>query len=210
MSEKNRAVIFDRVSSEDQRDGFSLDAQRTLSEKYAKERHLKIVRSWSVDESASKEDDRKHFFDMVDFIKNNSIQDVVFDKVDRACRGLKSAVTIEELIEYHGVKFHFTREHLVIDKGSPPQEKLRFYLGTILAKYYIDNLKTEINKGLDARRSAGLWNGQAPFGYKNIRTGHNNKAVVVKDDLEAPVVQEVFQLYSGSSWNLGEKTIAFS
>lgn len=200
MSGMNTAVIFDRVSSEDQRDGFSLEAQRTLSEKYAKEHHLKVVRSWSVDESASKEDDRKHFFAMVEFIKTNKIQDVVFDKVDRACRGLKSAVTIEELIEHNGVKFHFTREHLIIDKNSPPQEKLRFYLGTILGKYYIDNLKTEINKGLDARRQAGLWNGLAPFGYKNIRTGPQNKATVVKDEDEAPVVKEVFQLYSTGNY----------
>ena len=78
---KNYAVIFDRVSSRDQRDGFSLDAQRTLSEKYAAENELKVVRHWSVDESASKEDDRKHFFEMIEYIKKHHVPyNVLHDK----------------------------------------------------------------------------------------------------------------------------------
>jgi len=194
-------VRFDRVSSVDQRDGFSLASQQTLGEKYAKENNLRVMKSWSVDESASKEDERKHFFEMVEFVKNNKIKDVVFDKVDRACRGLKSAVVIEELIDRFGVKFHFTREHLIIDRDSPPQEKLRFYLGTILGKYYIDNLKTEINKGLVARRDAGLWNSKAPFGYKNVRLGSSNKAEVIPDPEISPIVKEIFELYATGNYS---------
>lgn len=80
MQTKNYAVVFDRVSSRDQRDGFSLDAQKTLGEKYAAEKKLRIVKHWSVDESASKEDDRKHFFQMIEYIKANGIKDIIFDK----------------------------------------------------------------------------------------------------------------------------------
>jgi site-specific DNA recombinase len=197
MSEKRTAVKFDRVSSEDQRDGFSLEAQGTLGDKYAIEKNLNVVRSWSVDESASKENNRKHFFELVDFIKQNGIKDVIFDKVDRALRGLKSAVIIEELVETYGVRLHFTREHLILDKDSPPQEKFRFYLSTVMAKYYIDNLKSEINKGMEARREAGMWNHKAPFGYKNIR---NPKAMTVPDETQAPLVKEIFDLYSTGSY----------
>src|SRR5690606_30319690 len=162
-------------------------AQDTLGNKYARENNLKIVKSWSVDESASKEADRKHFFAMIEYIREHGVRHVIFDKVDRACRGLKSAVQIEELINEIGVKFHFTREHLVIDELSPPQEKLRFYLGIILGKYYIDNLKTEINKGLQARQDAGLWNNKAPFGYRNTRVGKSQKAIIVIDEADAEI-----------------------
>lgn len=206
MSKEIRAVKFDRVSSKDQRDGYSLEAQNELGGKYAKERGLKIVRAWSVHESASKEDDRKHFFEMIEFVKTNNIKDVIFDKVDRACRGLKSAVKIDELIDDHGVRFHFTREHLIIDKESPSQEKLRFYLGIILGKYYIDNLKIEINKGLSQREKNGLWNGKAPFGYKNVRTGPRKVAMVVPDKNLTSMIEEVFELYS--SGNYGYEALA--
>src|SRR5437016_398110 len=95
MQNARPSVRFDRVSSEEQRDGFSLDAQESMGQKYAKERGLKYVKIWSVDESASKEDERKHFFAMIDFVKGKDVKDVVFDKIDRACRGFKSAVMIE-------------------------------------------------------------------------------------------------------------------
>jgi len=188
-------------STEDQVDGFSLDAQRALGEKYAKEKGLRIVKAWAVDESASKEEDRKHFFEMIELVKERGIKHVIFDKVDRACRGLKSAVQIEELIDKHGVKFHFTREHLIIDSGSPPQEKLRFYLGMILGKYYIDNLKTEVHKGLEARLQAGLWNGLAPIGYRNVKVGKEQRAVVVPDPETAPVIREIFLLYATGNYS---------
>jgi len=195
------AVKFDRVSSKDQRDGFSLAAQKTAGDKYAKDNNLKIVKEWSVDESASKEDDRKYFFALIDYTKNHNIRDVIFDKVDRACRGFKSAVVIEDLVGNYDVRFHFTRDHLVIDKNSPPHEKLRFYLGTILGKYYIDNLKTEIRKGLDARLEAGYWNKKAPFGYQNIRVGPRKTATVIIDERTGPFIKEMFELYATGNYS---------
>ncbi len=198
----SRAVRFDRVSSMDQRDGYSLDAQRDNGTLYANKSGLKVVKAWSVDESASKEEDRVEFFDMVQFVKREGVEAVIFDKVDRACRGLKSAVLIEELMDNYNVKFHFTRENLVIDKNSPPQEKLRFNLGIILAKYYIDNLKTEINKGNEAKRKAGVWNGKAPFGYKNATI--NGRKAIVKDIKEFAAGKEAFELYASGNYGLEE------
>jgi DNA invertase Pin-like site-specific DNA recombinase len=206
MSGKEPAVRFDRVSSNDQRDGYSLVAQEDNGVKYAKRNKLNVVKVWSVSESASKEEDRTEFFDMIEFVKTNRIRAVIFDKVDRACRGLKSAVLIEELMDHHGVKFHFTREHLIIDRDSPPQEKLRFYLGIILAKYYIDNLKTEIRKGINTKHNNGIWNGKAPFGYINTRDSSSKKAIVSVDEKAAPIVQEIFELYRTGNYTLNALT----
>ena len=139
---------------------------------------------------------------MVEFVKEHSITDVVFDKVDRACRGLKSAQVIEDLVEKRGVKFHFTREHLVIDAQSPSSEKLRFYLNVILAKYYIDNLKAEVKKGMLERQSLGYWNHKAPIGYKNVRSAKHSKATVEIDDSVAPFAREMFELYATGNYTL--------
>lgn len=199
------SVSFLRVSSADQRDGFSLDAQRTLAEKYIDEKGLSLLKNWAVDESAANHADRKHFFEMLEFVKANNVKNVIFDKIDRAVRNLESAVEIEKLIK-DGVKFHFVREHLIIDENSPSHEKMRFYLGLILATYYVDNLRAEIKKGLDARTAAGLWNHIAPFGYKNIREGKANRAIVVFDEVEAPIAKEVFELYSTGNYTLESLT----
>jgi len=198
MSTKESAVVFARVSSEDQRDGFSLDAQEELANKYAREKQFKIVKSWKHQESASKEDQREIFDEMLEFVRSNNIQNVIFDKVDRAVRGIKSASKIEELIESGSVKFHFTRENLVIDVNSAPQEKFRFYLGTVMAKYYIDNLKSEINKGLNQRTKSGYWNAVAPFGYTNTRD--NGRASVEIDSVESKLVVDVFDFYATGNY----------
>ena len=198
MQSANNAVNFARVSSEDQRDGFSLDAQTDLAAKYAKQNNLSIIKIWKDQESASKEDHRKIFDEMIEYVKTNEIRNVIFDKVDRAVRGIKSASKMEELVDHHNVKFHFTRENLVIDKFSPPQEKFRFYLGTVMAKYYIDNLKTEINKGLNQRTEKGYWNGLAPFGYTNSRI--YGRATIEIDPIESKLVFDVFEFYSTGNY----------
>ena len=203
---KKTAVAFYRVSSDDQkRDGFSLEAQEKLSERYAKDRNLLIVKPWAVAESASKENDRGSFFEMIDYVKTNKIGDVIFDKVDRACRGLKSAQVLEELVEKSSVRFHFTRENLILDENSPSSDKLRFYLHVILAKYYIDNLKSEIKKGMDERQELGFWNYKAPLGYKNVRPegetkADRGKATVEIDPQSAPFVKEAFELYASGNY----------
>ena len=208
MSKQKPAIAFDRVSSDEQkRDGFSLEAQEKLSQRYAKDNHLLIIKRWSVSESASKENERSHFFEMIKYVKENKVYNVIFDKVDRACRGLKSAQMIEELVEKFGVCFHFTRENLVIDVNSASSDKLRFYLHVILAKYYIDNLRTEIKKGMDERLSLGFWNHKAPLGYKNVRPdgetkNDRGKATIEIESQNAPYVKEAFELYSTGNYGV--------
>ena len=102
-----QAIQFSRVSGDGQEDGFSLEAQEALGKEYAKKSRLRIVKSWSEVESAYKERDRKRFFEMIEYVKKNKIKNVIFDKVDRAVRGFRSATVVEDLVEFYGVRFHF-------------------------------------------------------------------------------------------------------
>lgn len=162
---KETAIQFNRISSDSQDDGFSLEAQDKLGREYAKKHNLRIVKAWSEVESAYKEQDRKRFFQMVEYVKKEGVKHVIFDKVDRAVRGFRSAVVVEDLVEEYGVRFHFTRENLVIDSTSSPQDKFRFYLFAIMGKYYVDNLKQEQKKGVNQRLENGHWSWKCPIGY---------------------------------------------
>ena len=195
----NLAVDFWRVSSTDQRDGYSLEAQESKAVEYKKAAGLKSVKSWAVSESASKEFDRRKFFEMISFVMENGIKNVVFDRIDRACRGLRAAVLIEDLIEA-GVRFHFVRDNLVVDKHSSPSEKLRFYLGVVLAKWYIDNLKTEVKKGMNTRQAEGYFNSKAPVGYVNVRPKFGKANLEIHAGV-GEFIAECFELYKTGNYS---------
>ena len=196
----NLAVDFWRVSSTDQRDGYSLAAQERKAVEYKRAARLKSVQSWAVSESAAREFDRKKFFMMLSYVIARGIKNIVFDKIDRACRGLRAAVLIEDLIE-SGVRFHFVRDNLVVDKHSSPSEKLRFYLGVVLAKWYIDNLRTEIKKGLNTRLAEGYFNARAPVGYINVRPKFGKANLAVQARVGA-FISECFKLYQTGNYSI--------
>ena len=156
-----------------------------------------------MDESASKEDDRKNFFAMLDYVCEEGIQDVVFDKVDRAVRGFKSAVKIQEMMN-KGIRFHFTRDNLILDEGSSPHELLQFDIQLVFARQYAINLKSEINKGMTQRRAEGWFCGKAPVGYLNIKDPKTKKSIIIVDEQSKDAVEYIFSRYATGNYGLNE------
>ncbi|MCT4641809.1 MAG: hypothetical protein N4A33_05875 [Bacteriovoracaceae bacterium] len=62
-------------------------------------------------------------------VKEHVIKNIVFDKIDRTCRGHKSAYLLEELMNEFDIKLHFTRNNLLVDKKSPMSIKDRLGIG---------------------------------------------------------------------------------
>jgi site-specific DNA recombinase len=68
-----KAVIFARVSTKDQEDGHSLDAQIQSCFKYAIKKELKVVEQFKLVESSTASG-RPEFSKMVDFVKKQGGQ----------------------------------------------------------------------------------------------------------------------------------------
>jgi len=90
----NKALLYIRVSSKEQEDGYSLDAQEKLGFEYAIRSGLEIVKIWKVSESAWKQD-RKFFHEMLDYAKKQSVKNIIFDITDRMTRNLHDLVKID-------------------------------------------------------------------------------------------------------------------
>ena len=109
----NKAVIYARVSSTEQREsGYSLPAQVKLFREYAQSNNLIIIKEYEESESA-KNSKRKLFHDMLKFVKQNQIHSVVFEKVDRMTRNFNDLLAIYELMEKQDVKIHLVKNGLV-------------------------------------------------------------------------------------------------
>lgn len=93
-----KVVLYARVSSREQeREGFSIDAQIKRIREYAERKDMEIVQEFVEVESA-KQAGRTQFNDMLRFIRKHSdVQGLICHKVDRLCRNFKDYVTIDDL-----------------------------------------------------------------------------------------------------------------
>ncbi|MDX1964617.1 MAG: recombinase family protein [Pirellulales bacterium] len=162
-------VIWARVSSREQREGYSIDAQLRLSRLRAQEQGWQVVREFVVAESAKRGAERLAFQEMFAWVKAHAkrekIQAILSHKLDRVCRNMRDAVRLQELEDTCGVRLAFVENQF----GPGAAGALSFNVMAAVAQYYSDNLRTEVLKGMDEKVRQGWPTGLAPFGYCNTR-----------------------------------------
>ena len=84
MSTTNKAVILARVSSKAQEDeGYSLDSQMKLLTSYCEEKRLVVVRTFKLAETASKDQCRKVFNELLRYLHDEQVYHLAVEKTDR-------------------------------------------------------------------------------------------------------------------------------
>ncbi len=194
-----KAVIYARVSSREQeREGYSIPAQRKLLNNYAQVRGFDIAREF-VDVESAKNPGRKRFGEMVRLLQTDSHCYVVLvEKTDRLYRNRTDAIAFEELIEKRNVEIHLVKEGRVVGKDSRSQDKFMHDIHVAVAKHYSENLKEEVKKGMREKAEQGIYPGHAPFGYRNDKT---TRSIVIDPD-RAPVLRRIFELYGSGQYSL--------
>ncbi len=195
-----RAVVYARVSSKEQeREGFSIDAQTKLLREYAGVEDIAIVADF-VDVETAKESGRTRFGEMVAFLKRRpSVRTILVEKTDRLYRNLKDWVTIDEL----DLDIHFVKEGVVLSRDSRSSEKFMHGIKVLMAKNYIDNLSEETRKGMLEKAEQGIWPTMAPLGYRNVM-GPNGKKIIELDPDTAPAIIKLFEWYATGLYSLKE------
>ena len=144
-----KTILFARVSSREQEaSGYSLPSQEKLLESYARNKDLKIVKKFTISESASGQNNRTIFNSMLEYAKKNKVQIIICEKVDRLTRNIKDAVCVNEWINGDPERqVHFVKEGCVLNKDSRSNEKFIWNIKVSVAQFYIDNLSEEVKKG---------------------------------------------------------------
>ena len=93
------AIILARISSKEQREGHSLDAQVRNLKLYSERKNLNIIREFVLIESSTKKQ-RPEFDEMIIFIKQqkNKVA-LIVDTVDRLQRSFKETPILNDLME---------------------------------------------------------------------------------------------------------------
>jgi site-specific DNA recombinase len=197
-----RAVAYARVSSKEQeREGFSIAAQRKIIGEYAAQNGFKIDAEFTDVETA-KQAGRANFEEMIKLLRRSpSVRVVLVEKTDRLYRNFRDYVILEDL----DIEIHLVKEGEILSRDARSSTKFMHGIKVLMAKNYIDNLSEEARKGMQEKAEQGIWPTVAPIGYRNV-LGPDGKRIIEVDDKAAPVVAHMFGWYASGTLSVKDLT----
>jgi site-specific DNA recombinase len=189
-------VVWARVSSREQREGYSIDAQLRVNRERAQSNGWQVVREFVVAESAKRGAERSVFNEMFAWVKANAkrerITAILSHKLDRVCRNMRDAVRLQELEDLCGVQLAFVDNQF----GPGAAGALSFNVMAAVAPYYSDNLRSEVLKGMDEKVRQGWPTGLAPYGYMNV---DDRDEPIQPHPVKSATLHRIFELYASGS-----------
>lgn len=192
-----RAALYARVSSEEQLEGYSIDAQRRNYHTLVQGRGWESVAEYIEEGRSARHENingRPRFKEAIEDGLRGKYDVLVVDKLDRFARRLMVTLEFFSKLSTAGRSFVSIREQ--IDFTTPFGKVALAVLGA-LAEWYSDNLSEETRKGKQERKAQGLYNGSLPFGAMKGEDG-----VPLPDTREVRVqgedgTERVIQNYNG-------------
>lgn len=196
-----KAIILARVSSKEQEDGYSIEAQKYRLQEYCMRKGLEILQIFELVESSTI-GPRQKFMEAIKFAKSQKETiAVVADKVDRLQRSFKESALLNELINDEKIELHFHVENCVIHRNSTSSEKLMWNMNVVMAQSYVDSLRDNVNRSIAQKLREGEWVSTAPIGYLHIKGG-KRKGKIVVDQERAPLIRKLFEEYATGTYTI--------
>lgn len=176
-----RAAAYCRVSTKEQSDGVSIEAQRAACERYARQRGWKLVGVYQ-DVETGRNDDRVQFVSLCRQLPDLDV--VVSWKVDRVSR--RALTCLEFLEECEGLGTHWAT---VTDGFDVTTAIGRAALGIAasFAQLESEQIGERVSAAIQHSFAAGGWPRKAPYGYER-----RNGSVEVHEE-EAEIVRRIFR-----------------
>ena len=195
---KSPCIIVNRVSSAEQKDGYSLDAQSRMGRQYATDNKLEIIHEFTFQESASKMSEQRQFDEVLTFIKAYCIKqkqtlNIIVEKKDRWGRLHSRKEFIQKLVLDGQVIVHYYRERQVFDKKCSPEDIFMDDVVTSMNKYVAMNIGREAKKGMLEKARQGWLPHKPPPGYVN-NPDRNSLIAIVPNENERQWIQRMFEL----------------
>ncbi|MBT9161437.1 MAG: hypothetical protein DDT27_01549 [Dehalococcoidia bacterium] len=186
-----RAALYVRVSTEEQVEGYSLDAQLRSMRGFCAERGWEIVGEYIEEGRSARSENigkRPQFKVLMNDAFSGKVEVVVVHKLDRFSRNLIVTLTYFQEFAKRNIAFVSLSEQM--DFSSPSGRLMLAMMGAF-AQWYSDNLAHETSKGKRERALQGYYNGDLPFGYIKGDDG-----IPVIEPKEAVAIERAFPMYA--------------
>ncbi len=167
-----KAVVYLRVSTEEQVENYSLDTQKDICHKEAEKRGYEVVEIFREEGRSAKTVNRPELIRMLEYCRKNKkiIDAVIVYRLDRISRQTSDYLSIRKKLSECEIRLISASE----PTGNSPTER---FVETMLAGFaQMDNdIRSERTRnGMKARFLCGLRNGPVPLGYVN-QSGYGTK-----------------------------------
>lgn len=196
-----QAVILARVSTREQENGQSIDAQIEKIRRYCIQKNFNVAREFIITESSTR-GERKKFYEMLDFVKKYPGKILIIaDCVDRMQRNFNEHHILDGMRKADKIEIHFVRDGQILRKDSNSSEKMFWNMCVTMAQGYTDASSDNIKRSLDRMWDIGHYSGWAPLGYSHHRD-ETDKAYITIDSDTAPKVKKLFEAYNTGMYTL--------
>jgi len=187
--EVTKAVIYTRVSTNEQVGNYSLGFQEEECKRCAQKNGWKIEKIFREEGASAKTYlNRKKLLKLLRFCttKKSGISRVLVYKLDRWSRDTKDGLTLMSMLAKQGV------EVISVTEPSTDTAMGKAMKSMCLVMAELDNnIKSERTKdGMMAAFKAGRWPWKAPIGYKHVAINERKKLIFLTDFL--PVFKKLF------------------
>jgi site-specific DNA recombinase len=194
-----RVAIYTRISTDEDRQPFSLGAQAERLEAYARSQDgWRIVRRFT-DQASGATLDRPGLRRALSEAAAGVYELLLVCRVDRLSRSVRQLAEIGENLEDFGVSLRSATEPFDTSTAG----KMMLQMLAVFAEFERTTIVERITAGMERAASEGRWIvGSTPFGY--IRDRGNKQ--IVPDPARVEIVRRIFGMYAAD--RMGAETIA--
>ena len=196
-----RAVLYCRVSTEDQVKNLSLSTQEKACKGYCQQHGFEVDKVFVEEGESAKTVNRSQFQKMLSYCRENKgrIQSVIVYHTSRFARNSHDHLAVRALLSSYGVSLRSVNEQ--IDESSQGK-----FLETVLAA--VNQLDNDVRAertvaGMKAALEKGRYTHRVPLGYLNT-TGTGGEPTVIPDPDRAALIRKAFDLVATGRHNKRE------
>lgn len=191
-----RVAVYIRVSSAEQVEGYSLEAQEDACRTWAASNGYDVAHVFVEPGQSARTDQRPVFQQMIPIVRATPrIDAILIHKSDRIARNLLDLLTYRNLLERNGKRILSVTEPFFND-DSPENRMVCGIVGSV-NEFYSANLSREVKKGQMQKAKQGSFpGGRVPMGYSR----DSDKAIVI--DEYGPMVRSAFYEFAGGQYTL--------
>ena len=198
------AAIYARVSSDQQREEHTIASQTAALIEFAKNHELEVPKEWILEDEgySGATLERPGLERIRDLAAEGQIQVVLAYAPDRLSRKYAYQILLIEELARHGVETRFVKA----PQSATAEDQLLVQFQGMIAEYERAQILERSRRGKRYRARSGevsVLSG-APYGYRYIRKTDETLASYRVIDVEARVVQRVYEMYTVDGLSMGE------